>query len=326
MLRLGAACCHEGAMYTRRMFTRLGQQARIFTCYMLLATLTLPAFCWGSYGHKLIDQVAARSLPLDVPAFLRSGAAVDALGYYGPEPDRWGSSSEPELKIAQEPDHFLSMEWSDLIGPLPRNRNEYVRALAAAQPAHPELKLTAEEVGTQPYETNELWQRLKSAFRNYRRLKAANEDTRPVEAEIVFLAGWMGHYVADGSQPLHTSFMYNGWIGANPNGYTSEHHIHSQFESRFATNVSEADVTHLVPQRPATIGDIFTGYVAYLRHSHTLFEQVYRFEKAGELNGTGTPASRAFTAERMAAGATELRDLIYAAWLRSADPLSVRHD
>ena len=68
-------------------------------------------------------------------------------------------------------------------------------------------------------------------MREYRRLVAANEDTKPVEAEIIFLAGWLGHYVGDGAQPLlHSSYRYNGWLDDNPNGYTTEKHIHSQFE------------------------------------------------------------------------------------------------
>ena len=234
---------------------------------------------------------------------------------------------EPELNIAQEPDHFLSSEWSDLIGPFPRNRYDYVRALAKAQPAHPELVLTAEELGTQPYQTDELYQRLKSAFRQYRLLDEKNEDTEPVEAEILFLAGWMGHYVADGAQPLHLTYRYNGWLGANPQGYTTARNIHAKFESRFAAdNIKPEDVTPLIRSSPAVLGDVFGEYLTYLKHSRSLYEEVYKFEKQGALDGTGTAASREFTAARMAAGATELRDLIYTAWVRSADPLPAEAD
>jgi len=162
-------------------------------------------------------------------------------------------------------------------------------------------------------------------MREYRRLVAANEDTKPVEAEIIFFAGWLGHYVGDGAQPLHTSYRYNGWLGDNPNGYTTEHHIHSQFESGFVqANIKEADVAPLMPVKPELVGDVFTDYMVYLRHTHTLYEQVYKFEKAGALSGNGTAASRQFAAERLAAGATELRDLIYTAWIRSGDPMPQR--
>jgi hypothetical protein len=63
------------------------------------------------------------------------------------------------------------------------------------------------------------------------------------------------------------------------------------------------------------------SYVAYLRHSATCVERVYQLEKAGGFVGAGSAESREFTAERLAAGASMLRDLIYTAWLKSAEPV-----
>ncbi len=293
----------------------------------LLLIISLPhaGFAWGKYGHQMINQLAISSLPADVPAFLRNGTTYDAMGYYAPEPDRWGSPLERELKNAQEPDHFLSMEWSDMLGELPLDRYDYVRALALAQDNHPELTLKAEDVGTQPYQTNELWQRLKVAMREYRALLAANQDTKPVEAEIVFLAGWMGHYVGDGAQPLHTTYRYNGWLGDNPNHYTTSRQTHGMFESTYVqTNLKESDVRPLVAMTPKVLTNIFREYIEYLRQSHTLYERVYQIEKTGGFDGQGSVEAKDFTARRLAAGATELRDLIYTAWVRSADPLPQR--
>jgi hypothetical protein len=128
--------------------------------------------------------------------------------------------------------------------------------------------------------------------------------------------------VADGSQPLHTSIQYNGWAGPNPNGYTTEHNIHALFESVYvAANVKAADVAPLIPAKPVVLGDIFADYMAYLRHTNTLVEQTYQLEKAGAFAGAGTPEGKTFTDERLAAGATELRDMIYSAWVKSAQPV-----
>ena len=295
---------------------------------VLLPLLAVPpAFGWGPDGHKLINRLAGAALPMDVPAFLRSPEALDALAYYGPEPDRWRSPTEPELNAAQASEHFIDLEWADLIlpngtGALPRKRYDFIRALTAAQPAHPDLQLTPEKVGLQPYVTIEVWERLKAAMREYRGLEAKHEDVKPVEAEIVFLAGWLGHYVADGSMPLHTTIQYNGWTGPNPNGYTTEHHIHALFESTYvAANVKPGDVDPLVTKRPRLIADVFDDYMAYLRHSSTLVEKVYQLEKAGGFTDAGTPEGKAMVDERLASGATELRDMLYTAWLRSADPV-----
>ncbi len=269
----------------------------------------------------LINRLAGAALPADVPAFLRTPAALDALAYYGPEPDRWRSPAEPELNAAQAPEHFIDLEYADLVGPLPRRRYDYIRALAAAQPAQPTIPLTPEKVGLQPYVTDEVYERLQSAFRDYRALVAAKQDTKPSECEITFLAGWLGHYVGDGSQPLHTTIQYNGWTGPNPNGYTTEHRIHAQFETAFVhANVKPADVQPLVTAaKPVVLKDVFADYLAYLRHSNTLVEQTYQLDKQGAFTGAGTPAGKAFVDQQLAAGAIELRDLIYTAWIKSAD-------
>jgi hypothetical protein len=289
---------------------------------LLPVMLVQQSFAWGLDGHKMINRLAGAALPADVPEFLRSHEALDALEYYGPEPDRWKSRGEPELNAAQSPEHFIDLEYADLVGELPRRRYDYVRALAFAQKSHADLPLSPEKVGLQPYQTVEVWERLKSAMRDYRALRADHKETKPSECEIVFLAGWLGHYVADGSQPLHTTIQYNGWTGLNPNGYTTEHNIHSLFESVYVSaNVKPADVAPLIAAKPVVLGDIFTDYMAYLRHSNSLVEKTYQLEKAGAFAGAGTPEGKAFTDERLAAGATELRDMIYTAWVKSAETL-----
>ena len=300
----------------------------------LAAALTLlpvmfveQSFAWGAEGHRMINRLAAKYLPADVPAFLRNGEALDTMEYLGPEPDRWRNRAEDELNAAQAPEHFIDLEWADMIGPLPKKRYDYVRALEKAQAAHPEIQLTPEKVGLQPYVTEEVFERLKVGMREYRRLLAAGEDTKPAETAILFYAAWLGHYVADGSQPLHVTIQYNGWTGPNPNGYTTEHKIHSQFESTFVSaNVKSSDVDPLVAAaQPKVLTDEWSDYMDYLRHTGSLVEKTYQLEKAGGFTGAGTPEAKAFTEERLAAGAIQLRDMIYTAWVRSADPVQEFH-
>jgi hypothetical protein len=293
---------------------------------LLAATILLTAratFAWGPDGHAIVNRLAAQGLPADVPAFLHSPAGLDAISYYSSEPDRWRSPAEPELNAAQAPEHFIFLELADLVGPLPHRRYDYVRALAAAQAAHPDLNLTPEHVGLQPYVTTEVYERLQSAFRDYRAALKTQKKLSPIEAEILFYAGWLGHYVGDGAQPMHTSVQYDGWTGPNPHGYAT-HGVHWAFENDFVhAAILPAGVSPLVnaskPQ--ALTGDIFDDYMAYLRHSHTLVEQTYQLQKAGAFTGTGTPEGTAFAEGCLASGAMELRDMIYTAWLRSALPL-----
>jgi len=281
-----------------------------------LIAAPIPAHAWGNEGHRMVNRLAASQLPADVPAFLRSPEALNEIEYLGPEPDRWRSHAEQELLDAQAPEHFIDLELADELGPLPHKRLDFEsKVFASGQ--------RPEKVGLQPWVATEVWQRMKAALREYRRLSDKHQDTKPVEQAICFYAGWLGHYVADASQPLHTSIQYNGWVGANPHGYTTEHQIHWKFEGPFVgANIKPADVqAKMSPLKPVS-GDFFDAYVAYLRVTKTNVEQVYQLEKAGGFDGAGTAESRAFTADRLAAGASMLRDLLYAAWEQSAKPVN----
>ena len=298
--------------------------ARLASLPLFAATV---CFGWGADGHRIIHRLAVESLPADAPAFLSSSAALNEIEYLGPEPDRWRSPTEPELSATQAPDHFLDLEYADVVGPLPRKRYDFLEALAKYRAAHPEQAAleTPEKVGLQPWQVEEVWERLKAGMRDYREALAAHTDTKPEEAAVLFYAGWLGHYVGDGSQPLHVSRDYNGWVEPqNPHGYTTEHHIHAQFETVFvAANVKVADVKPLLaPVTP--VGDEWADYLAYLRRSAGLVEQTYALEKGGGFIGTGTPEGKQFAEQRLAAGASELRDLIYAAWVKSAEPVPER--
>ena len=291
---------------------------------MLLLALSLAqtpsAFAWGNEGHTYVNRVAAQKVPAEMPRFLRR--AVAEIAYLGPEPDRWRNASELQLKNAQEPDHFIDLERVDWLNPLPSTRYEFYRKLyekRAASADHGDDYLP-EHVGLQPYITLEIFGRLKAAFREYRRLRDLHQPTAPVEHAIVFYAGWLGHYVADGSQPLHTTIQYNGWVGPNPNGYTTQHGIHALFETTYvAQNVAAKDFSDLV-HAPERLTDPFQQYVAYLRGSNGQVETVYALEKAGGFSGNGTPEAFAFTTRRLAAGSQMLLNLWYTAWLDSAIP------
>jgi hypothetical protein len=304
---------------------RLKSLVRLGAAVTLLPIMCVQqSFAWGHDAHSMINRLAGATLPKDVPRFLRSKNALNALYYYGPQPDHW-RSEDRDLYNTLVPEHDIDLEIADLAGPLPRTRYAYIQALNAAQAQHPNVKLGPQNAGLLPYSASETFVMLKSAMRDYRTAVQEKQDTKPVEAEIIFLAGLLGHYVADGSQPLHTTVNYNGWTTtANPHAYSNDRTIHARFEGDYVhNNVKISDVAPLVNTRPVVIDDVFTQFVAFLRHANSFVEPLYQLDQTGAFTAAGTPAGKSFVDARIAEGAIELRDLIYTAWVQSAVPIPV---
>jgi hypothetical protein len=175
-----------------------------------------------------------------------------------------------------------------------------------------------EKIGFLPYETMEVYGRLKVAFREYRKAQKEGRSTADAEANAIYYAGWLGHYVADGSNPLHTTVKYNGWVGENPNGYDTGKTIHWRMEGPFVgRNMAKLQFGDLVT--PAKkLDNPFDDFVAYLRTSQKEVEKVYQLDKKCGFDGVGTEESRDFIRHRLAAGAQMLADMWYTAWVESA--------
>jgi hypothetical protein len=298
-----------------------GKRMRLTCCLLALVLVATSAWPWGNEGHAAINRVAAEKLPADVPDFLRN--AADELAYLGPEPDRWREHAELALKLSQEPDHFINLERVEGMT-LPLDRYSFYRALDAEReqaPGKPDY-LLPEKVGLQPYITMEVYERLIVAFREYRHALLEHRNPEFAERDAIFYAGWLGHYVGDGSNPLHTTVQYNGWVGPNPNGYTTANTVHWKMEGVFvAANQKQLQFADLVSATPRELADPFQDYLTYLHDSNLLVEKVYQLEKAGGFDGEGTAEARDFIRHRLAAGAQMLRNLWYTAWLQSAqDP------
>jgi hypothetical protein len=64
----------------------------------------------------------------------------------------------------------------------------------------------------------------------------------------------------------------------------------------------------------------------YLHNTGSYIGQTYQLYKDGAFTGAGTPAGKEFAEQRIAAGATMLRNMIDAAWVKSAEPVPEYHD
>ncbi len=293
----------------------------------LVMSFVPPMSGWGNEGHRWINRAAALNMPADYPMFMQSGAAIREIEYLGPEPDRWRSPTESSLNNEGAPEHFLDMELLEGFGPLPIRRFDFYKKLGEFQREQqtseaPKAKLlTPDKVGLQPWIVAEIWQRLIVSFREYRDLKKHGQPTASAEQTAIFYAGWLGHYVADASNPLHTTVQYNGWTGPNPNAYTTAHTIHSQFESVYVKENVKANEIRAQLRKAQAIESEWPDYLAFIQHSNELVEPLYQLEKTGAFEGSGTPQGHNFVVERMGAGAQKVSDLWYTAWKQSAVPL-----
>ena len=290
----------------------------------LLATPTR-LLAWGATAHRVINRVAVRTLPDEVPAFVK--AQIDWIGVRSITPDSWRIASEPFLKIEEDPNHGWFREQFAFMRVIPRSRYEFVLAL---YDEYLRLKTTDPEratltnvrwTGTLPYAAVETYERIKVAMRGYRAAAAAKQDTRYIEMDTAFYIGWLGHYTGDGAMPLHTSVHHDGWQGENPNGYTREPRVHGRFESQFVDLIAlqESDIVGRVPAA-RHLTDPFDSILEHLDRSHTRVEQVYQLDHAKAFEQATHAQARELVYTCTGEAATLLRDLVYTAWLDSATP------
>jgi hypothetical protein len=309
---------------------------RILIVAALLSLAVIPASvsAWGNTGHRLIGMAAVRGLPEELPAFLRTPAAATEVGELSREPDRTKGGGQPHDR-ERDTAHFVDMLDDGRImvagGPsidaLPRLKSEYDAALVAAGS-------DVDDAGYLPYAIMDGYQQLVRDFATWRVLYAAEgrerdpgkrawyrEDRVRREALILRDMGYLGHYVGDGSQPHHTTIHYNGWNRdtPNPQGFTTSRQTHGSFEGAFTNRVARLDAVEAAMAAPALEGfDLRARVPAYLRATLAEVTPFYVLEKAGGFRDSDARGG-AFVTARLAAGASELRDLFILAWRDSAD-------
>ena len=266
------------------------------------------------HGHTIAGRAAATRLPADMPEFFRNATAQ--LGYLNPEPDRWRADTLRAMDEAFKYDHYVDLEVVPDSALLARDRWAYLAALRRSGLERPER-----EAGLLPFRILELHQRLTTEFRLWR-TTTDPEERRWIEQRIINDAGILGHYVADGANPHHTSVHHNGWAKGypNPNNYTTDNTFHRRFESEFVgAQVKLDDVLARMNGTPQHFPDTRSAVLDYVRHSHTHLDRLYQLDQKAPFNAQTTAAEhKAFAVERLAAGSSMLRDLWWSAWKNSA--------
>jgi hypothetical protein len=293
------------------------------------------AFAWGYIGHSIISRLAAESLPQNVPAFVRTPAAIDEIATLGPEEDRIKGAGR-SWDDDNDAGHYLDIGDDGTVAgvvrldALPKDMQAYADALAKAG-------TNPYRVGYVPYTIMDGFERVRQDFAiwrvdDYLATHAATQSARDEFAkdralrEVLTLRdiGDWSHFVGDGSQPLHITYHFNGWGNyPNPNNYTTEH-IHSPFETAFVNKYAKIDdVRAAMPMQRLAIPDhllsqeeIAALVGGYLSETSQQVAPLYKLWGAQAFQN-GSPEAVKFTDEQLAHGASMLRQLIFLAYENS---------
>ena len=299
-------------------------------------------------GHRLVNQLALGALPPDFPAFVKTEPNRERIAFLAGEPDRWRNSSEPSFQHINAPDHFIDLEDLAPYGLEPASltafRYEFVAQMAKAVAAKPERFPTVDPSkdpprtrglpGFLPWTINEYYAKLRSGFSSLRAFEEGGtpEEIANAQQDVVYVMGLLGHFVGDASQPLHTTRHFNGWVGNNLGGYTTNRTFHAWIDGGYLTKVGMPNASALQPKlHPARLlwtassesgnAPAFARAMEFILEQHRLVEPLYLLEKEGKLAGD-TELGRqglVFMEGQLVKGAQLLSDLWYSAW-REAPP------
>ena len=295
-----------------------------FVLIVLLGSAS-PSFAWGALGHRLVSGTGAAALPATLPDFLRSAAAIAEIGDLGPEADRLKSSG-PTWNSDDDPGHYVDLADDGTAGGL---------ALAALPPSREAFDTALRAAGTDqykmgflPYELIDGYQQITTDFAYWRvfaygATHAADPGDRAFFAveqalrESLTLRdiGYWSHFVGDASQPLHVSIHFNGWTEKFPNLAKDPH---GRFETALvrAGGATQARVAARLAPYAHWAGTYESHVAAYLRTTLSFMPRVYELDAAGGIDGA-SPDAVNLMLDRLAAGASMLRDSLVDSWAES---------
>jgi hypothetical protein len=309
------------------------------------------AQAWDYEGHRWINLLALDSLPTNMPAFLRVEMARERVAFLAGEPDRWRNTPELSLKHSNGPDHYLDLDLLPAlqlqVSQLSPFRYEFDLQADQARRAHPaefpppdparDPDHSKALIGFLPWTITEYQARLKSAFSYLKEYEAAGtpEEIANAQANVLYVMGVMGHFVGDGSQPLHTTRHHHGWLGENPNHYTTNYTFHAwidggylqQFPPDLARLRSRLRPARLLPAdgRPPK-PDTFALTLKYLQDQHAQVETLFQLDRAGKLSGRReiAPEGHEFLTGQLLVAAQMLGDLWLTAWQQAPPDMYLR--
>ena len=184
---------------------------------LVVLAVPSPALAWGAVSHRYITAQAITLLPPEIrPFFERS---KDELVLRSNDPDLWrvvGFDDEP-------PNHQIDFGVDDYgaypFTVLPRDLGAAIQKFGVA---------TVRRHGLLPWRTTEEYGNLVRVF------QAIERRQLYADQNAILFAAALGHYIEDGTQPLHVHNNFDGQL-------TGQNGLHNRFEAelfeRFETRL-----------------------------------------------------------------------------------------
>ena len=214
---------------------------------------------WGVIGHERINRAAVMALPKPLQTFFYNH--IDFITQESTVPDLRRNVLNDKM---EPPRHYFDMENFGDVATFPKTMDE-------AKLKYDEKFLTKN--GILPWHIQDLMVKLTKAFKEKRK------------NEILFIAGDLGHYIADGHMPLHTSDNHDGQN-------TNQKGIHSLWESRLPELFAK-DYKFNVPQG-VYLENVEKATWDMIFDTHSLVEPLLAIDKKLR---TATPENKIFVTD-----------------------------
>jgi hypothetical protein len=253
-------------------------------------------FGWGDQGHKLINNKAVALLPAEMQSFTKW---KDYITLHSVDPDirKRDDKTEP-------PKHFIDIDfYKEFInGKMIEDKKELTAIYGDSM---------VTKQGLLPWATLDSYNNLIQAF------KDKNKD------KVLLYTSDLGHYVADGHQPMHTMLNYNGQL-SNQKG------VHARYEIKMVDKYIkdiEASITSANVRKVEAPFQFIFDYIdnANSVQSVLLDADITAVKMAGSNDNDEYLRLMWFktkyvTEMQFNTAVSDLASLIYTAWLESDKP------
>lgn len=276
----------------------LKQIILLFAIVTVLQTLLINyAFAWGGTGHKIINRKAPMHLPPSMNTF-----KADSLFYEAHASDADGRKIYTDTSFyAEYLRHYIDIDEYPNFQNLPHNLDSVIALYGRS---------TVRSYGTLPWATIMVLDSLTAQL-------SRNDLTKAKQT-----ASDLGHYVADGHQPLHCTTNYDGQL-TNNNG------IHSRYETSMLNTYQSFIAIGLDSAR--YISSPLDYVFDYIYYSNSLVDSILAADNYAKSvsgwTGSGTAPSAYYTAlwqrtqiytkTLFQKGTNALASLWYTAWVNS---------